>query len=501
MKRFLGVLAGVALGLVVCLPRGAAQSASAPPQCAESVGFRTGPSWRFEPQWDLAHALMLGVHPLMAFLPPECFVKAPCGPSGLAPVCLGAEPGTIATPACNGNVIYGVGMNVDEGLYGTVVFTGPETAGAAPEPTCPHLVRLISLRPAVRPVLEPPAVLTNLERLLQAEQLLKCGEELCRAGQFCVAVNCFEMVHRLVPGTNLEARAGEATQLMLAKVYGTATEPGIVDEPCEPGPDPLLSPKGAECSKCPECSKAACKSAGECAAAAARTVVYSVADLLGKGKETRQEDLDELMDVVASTVEPKSWTQNGGDGRIECYYRSRAIVVRQTPAVHEQIAELLAGLREARVQSQDLEAKPRHTPSADRAVKTSAAKECCKECCPACQHHDTAEAVDPGCCEECCPVLTLPVKAPCGNVEAELELLIEGCTDQALTEACTPGFHCTVGGACAEAAPSAEGLRLRWQIPLGPLMAVVHYEHRRITIGVGVTAGKETAAEECEAPR
>jgi hypothetical protein len=57
-------------------------------------------------------------------------------------------------------------------------------------------------------------------------------------------------------------------------------------------------------------------------------------------------EIGRLADVVTETVEPNSWTQNGGgDGRIQVLGSS--LVVLQRPDVHEQIGQLLHELRDA----------------------------------------------------------------------------------------------------------------------------------------------------------
>src|SRR5262245_1205399 len=52
-----------------------------------------------------------------------------------------------------------------------------------------------------------------------------------------------------------------------------------------------------------------------------------------------------LMKLIAQTIAPASWSACGGRGTMEYYPLGMALVVRQTPAVHEQLADLLARLR------------------------------------------------------------------------------------------------------------------------------------------------------------
>jgi len=69
-------------------------------------------------------------------------------------------------------------------------------------------------------------------------------------------------------------------------------------------------------------------------------VFYPVDDLLANSSA------DALIDVIASTVAPDSWDEVGGPGSMHLGVRG-TLDVRQTFAVHRQVAQLLADLREA----------------------------------------------------------------------------------------------------------------------------------------------------------
>jgi hypothetical protein len=261
-----------------------------------------------------------------------------------------------------------------------------------------------------------------------------------------------------------------------------------------------------------------------------RTVVYPVADLLGKGKETRLDDLEDLVSVVTTTVEPKSWAENGGDGTVEFYVRSRALVVNQSSEIHERIADLLAGLRKAKELSESDPHKPAHTPSAGRAAKSAALEGCCEECAEAakqCAKKSAAKSCCEECkkccdgcneCKKCCDgstatsVLTLPPAPRAGaDEDSELELVIEGCTEEsgsaAAPEAFKPvdaapanGLRCAGLGLCAEADAGSDGLRFRWQFPVGPLTVLVEYERHSLSLGLGIGGRSDDHTEESEAP-
>ena len=106
------------------------------------------------------------------------------------------------------------------------------------------------------------------------------------------------------------------------------------------------------------------------------TKVYSVADLLADApagvvldgsrptpfaSETHPR-FKPLVDRIVNTIAPRSWQSAGGDGAISAYVTNLSLVVSQTQEVHEQIADLLAGLRRLREQQVTLEIQVLTTP-------------------------------------------------------------------------------------------------------------------------------------------
>ena len=81
------------------------------------------------------------------------------------------------------------------------------------------------------------------------------------------------------------------------------------------------------------------------------TVLYPVADLVTRRDEpgNPETDFDSLFNVIHSTVEPTTWDEVGGPGSIAKFSAGKAhlLIISQTQEVHEEIAALLAGLREA----------------------------------------------------------------------------------------------------------------------------------------------------------
>jgi tetratricopeptide (TPR) repeat protein len=62
-------------------------------------------------------------------------------------------------------------------------------------------------------------------------------------------------------------------------------------------------------------------------------------------------DFDTLIDLITSTLEPQSWDSVGGAGSIEAEPTRVALVVSQTPDVHQQLSRLLLLLRRSRYES------------------------------------------------------------------------------------------------------------------------------------------------------
>ncbi len=56
-------------------------------------------------------------------------------------------------------------------------------------------------------------------------------------------------------------------------------------------------------------------------------------------------DFDPLMELIQATIEPESWDEVGGPGSVRPFETTLSLVVRQTQAVHDQIADLLDQLR------------------------------------------------------------------------------------------------------------------------------------------------------------
>ena len=82
------------------------------------------------------------------------------------------------------------------------------------------------------------------------------------------------------------------------------------------------------------------------------TRVYDIFDLVdtaldpntGKVASYNEDDANDIVQHIIDTVEPKSWYQVGGEGRIATY-KGYKLIVFQTRKIHQKIGELLGGIR------------------------------------------------------------------------------------------------------------------------------------------------------------
>jgi hypothetical protein len=113
--------------------------------------------------------------------------------------------------------------------------------------------------------------------------------------------------------------------------------------------------------------------------------VFCVADLVvpntqpqkDKPNLTQQEREQQLIELITASIEPKSWNTMGGPGTIDYFPHTMALVINQTPAIVEQVTELLTSLR--RLQEQEVAVEVRFlsvTPElAERVFKDCISKE------------------------------------------------------------------------------------------------------------------------------
>lgn len=78
--------------------------------------------------------------------------------------------------------------------------------------------------------------------------------------------------------------------------------------------------------------------------------LYPIFDLAGRSKDPEEngQQVDGLVEVITSTVEPDTWDDVGGPGGIEVLTQPFLLAVAQTQAAHEKIERLISALRTAR---------------------------------------------------------------------------------------------------------------------------------------------------------
>ena len=83
---------------------------------------------------------------------------------------------------------------------------------------------------------------------------------------------------------------------------------------------------------------------------ASRTQIspWRVAAPLSASESRTPIDFQKLIGLITETIEPDSWSERGGSGSIVAHGSSLSLVIRATPAVHEQIRDLLIQLRRMR---------------------------------------------------------------------------------------------------------------------------------------------------------
>lgn len=67
----------------------------------------------------------------------------------------------------------------------------------------------------------------------------------------------------------------------------------------------------------------------------------------GGGAQARDDDGEELVDLIQSVISPDFWEKNGGPGTVVYFQSLHVLAVRATTEKHEQIADLLEALRRA----------------------------------------------------------------------------------------------------------------------------------------------------------
>jgi len=153
-----------------------------------------------------------------------------------------------------GCLMFGLGVNTCAGLTGSIVLnernfcTGvcgihptepnkaqtPEQVGQKPQPVdcaqdkgcesgCPYMrLQMQCEQTPVEPMVND--VLTNLQNLTDADQLFKVAEDLRQRGQVCEALDLYELIGKLCPGSRFDVQVNQAMDKMFAAIYGHGEE-------------------------------------------------------------------------------------------------------------------------------------------------------------------------------------------------------------------------------------------------------------------------------------
>jgi prepilin-type processing-associated H-X9-DG protein len=84
-----------------------------------------------------------------------------------------------------------------------------------------------------------------------------------------------------------------------------------------------------------------------------RTEIYDVSHLIPPSKtpEKAAEKIEALRQTIIQSIIPKSWQENGGEGRIDPFANSK-LIIWQTPEIHEKISSFLHILEETKFKYQ-----------------------------------------------------------------------------------------------------------------------------------------------------
>jgi hypothetical protein len=91
------------------------------------------------------------------------------------------------------------------------------------------------------------------------------------------------------------------------------------------------------------------------------TIVYRVGLVLRKPEPRNgpmpaaRPDLDPLLHLIQTAIEPESWDEAGGPGRIMPLDKNLSILVLQTPRIHTQIRFLLKEVHKLQIEAREQE--------------------------------------------------------------------------------------------------------------------------------------------------
>jgi general secretion pathway protein D len=207
-------------------------------------------------------------------------------------------------------------------------------------PVTINLSKEISLKSALNLILEP----LHLTYVIHDEVLKVTSEQLRDGELYTVPYNVADLVTPIpnfVPSSNIGLQ-GLINDSMAAARRGSfgmgASGPAVLVN--ERGKKPVLGPNG----------EVLAQQLGSTPAPAPGNGLASSTVPIGSGPGgmggAANADFDSLIDLITSTVAQDTWAENGGgQAEVRPFPTNLSLVISQTQAVHEQIADLLSQLR------------------------------------------------------------------------------------------------------------------------------------------------------------
>jgi len=196
--------------------------------------WQSGPVEEAEPAFYRLHladrkmmtsCLLFGVNPLLALTPPELVLYWPLEIHEALEDARASEQQT-------GSLLIGAGANSASELTGNVVLVYELPEAPAAVSVCPYLNRP-QPTPAPLDLGKERTVLDNLQALEESDRLFESAREMMRTGRLCEALDFFEKITRLCPGS----RYAEMADALVAEVFKhfpaaaeKDTEPSTIEE-------------------------------------------------------------------------------------------------------------------------------------------------------------------------------------------------------------------------------------------------------------------------------
>jgi general secretion pathway protein D len=199
-------------------------------------------------------------------------------------------------------------------------------------PVTINLSKEISLKSALNLILEP----LHLSYVI-TDEVLKVTSEQVRNGELVTIT--YNVADLVIPIPNFVPSNNIGLQGLMNDAYAVM---GYGNGVGMPGPAVLLSDRGKPQTAAGNQNLLA-QHMGSSAGGTSSMPISSGPGGLGGGANA---DFDSLIDLIVSTVAADTWAENGGgEAEIREFETNLSLVISQTQAVHEQIADLLEQLR------------------------------------------------------------------------------------------------------------------------------------------------------------